>query len=99
MKEIEILVELHSSYEEAKKVLMEVLDAPVNATEKEMKSHFLSEAKALLMILLIIGAFIAILFGLSIPTGKVMVGLGMVEFKMPVKIVFGVNIGILLSAQ
>lgn len=44
--------------EEAKKVLMEVLDAPVNATEKEMKSHFLSEAKALLMILLIIGAFI-----------------------------------------
>lgn len=46
------------SEEEAKKVLMEVLDAPVNASKKEMKKHFVSEVKALLMILLIIGAVV-----------------------------------------
>ena len=46
---------------------------------------------------LIIGAVLSILFGFIIPTGKVMVGLGMIKFKMPVSLVFCVNIGILLS--
>ena len=46
---------------------------------------------------LIIGAIISILFGFIIPTGKVIVGLGIIKFKMPVSLVFCVNTGILLS--
>lgn len=48
-------------------------------------------------IILIIGAIVSILFGLIIPTGKVMVGLGIIKFRMPIVLVFSVNIGILLS--
>ena len=47
--------------------------------------------------LLKIGAVISILFGFVIPTGKVIVGLGLIEFVMPVILVFCVNAGILLS--
>lgn len=48
-------------------------------------------------LILIIGAVISILFGFIIPTGKVIVGLGIIKFKMPVSLVFCVNTGILLS--
>lgn len=46
---------------------------------------------------LLIGAIISIVFGFVIPTGKVIVGLGIVRFVMPVSLVFCVNTGILLS--
>ena len=48
-------------------------------------------------IIMIIGAVLSILFGFVIPTGKVIVGLGIIKFKMPVSLVFLVNVGILLS--
>ena len=48
-------------------------------------------------IILLIGAIISIIFGFIIPTGKVIVGLGLIKFKMPVSLVFSVNFGILLS--
>ncbi|MBQ1467763.1 MAG: hypothetical protein IIZ27_04730 [Solobacterium sp.] len=47
--------------------------------------------------LLLIGAVISIFFGLIIPTGKVLVGLGVIKFVMPVSLVFCVNTGILIS--
>ena len=46
---------------------------------------------------LIMGAILSILFGFVIPTGKVIVGLSIIKFKMPVSLVFCVNAGILLS--
>lgn len=48
-------------------------------------------------IIFIIGSIISIIFGLAIPTVKLLVGLGKMEFKMPVNLVFLVNTGILLS--
>ena len=48
-------------------------------------------------IILVIGAAISIIFGFIIPTGKVIVGLGLIKFRMPVSLVFTVNTGILLS--
>ena len=47
--------------------------------------------------LFIIGASMSLLFGLIIPTGKLIVGLGIIKFRMPVILVFLVNSGILLS--
>lgn len=44
-----------------------------------------------------IGAIISIFFGFIIPTGKVIVGLKIIEFVMPVSLVFCVNTGILIS--
>ena len=49
-------------------------------------------------VILLMGAIISIFFGLVIPTGKVIVGLGLIEFKMPVSLVACVNTGILISA-
>ena len=46
---------------------------------------------------LLIGAIISIFFGFVIPTGKVIVGLGLIKFVMPVSLVFCVNTGILIS--
>lgn len=46
----------------------------------------------------IIGAIISLVFGLTIPTVKLLVGLGKFKFKMPVNLVFYVNSGILLSS-
>jgi hypothetical protein len=43
------------------------------------------------------GAVLSVLFGFMIPTGKVLVGLGVIKFRMPVSLVFCVNAGILLS--
>ena len=48
-------------------------------------------------VIFLIGAIISIFFGLVIPTGKVIVGLGLIRFKMPVSLVFCVNTGILIS--
>ena len=48
-------------------------------------------------IVFLIGAVISIIFGFVIPTGKVLVGLGVIKFRMPVSLVFCVNTGILIS--
>ena len=45
----------------------------------------------------LIGAILSLIFGLIIPTGKVLVGLEIISFKMPVSLVFLVNAGILIS--
>ena len=47
--------------------------------------------------ILIIGAIISIVFGFIIPTGKVLVGLNIIKFRMPVILVLMVNIGLLLT--
>ena len=44
-----------------------------------------------------LGAVISLVFGLSIPTVKLLVGLGKMQFRMPVNLVSFVNSGILLS--
>ena len=48
-------------------------------------------------VIFLIGAIISIFFGFIIPTGKVIVGLGLIEFRMPVALVFCVNTGIFIS--
>ena len=48
-------------------------------------------------IIFLIGAIVSIFFGFVIPTGKVIVGLGIIKFRMPVPIVFCVNTGIFIS--
>lgn len=48
-------------------------------------------------ILFALGAVVSLIFGLSIPTVKLIVGLGKMQFKMPVNLVSFVNTGILLS--
>lgn len=48
-------------------------------------------------ILFALGAAVSLIFGLSIPTVKLIVGLGKMQFKMPVNLVSFVNTGILLS--
>ncbi|MBQ6334127.1 MAG: hypothetical protein IJI46_03530 [Erysipelotrichaceae bacterium] len=49
--------------------------------------------------ILIAGAILSIFFGFIIPTGKVIVGLGIIKFVMPVILVFLVNTGIFLSGS
>ena len=48
-------------------------------------------------VIFLIGAIMSVFFGLIIPTGKVLVGLGVIKFRMPVSLVFSVNTGILIS--
>lgn len=48
-------------------------------------------------ILLLIGVIVSVFFGLIIPTGKVLVGLRVIQFRMPVSLVFCVNTGILIT--
>ena len=48
-------------------------------------------------VIFMIGAVMSLVFGLAIPTGKLLVGLGKVKFRLPVKLVSFVNTGILLS--
>lgn len=50
-----------------------------------------------LFVMFIIGATLSIIFGLTIPTVKLIVGLGLMEFKMPVNLVAFVNTGIFIS--
>ena len=47
--------------------------------------------------LFLVGAAVSVFFGFLIPTGKVLVGLDVIRFRMPVSLVFCVNTGILLS--
>ena len=56
-----------------------------------------SEMESPFNTILLAGAVISIFFGLVIPTGKVIVGLGIIRFRMPVSLVFCVNTGILIS--
>lgn len=60
-------------------------------------SNLYSQLEFPYSIILITGAILSIFFGFVIPTGKVIVGLGIIKFKMPVSLVFLVNLGILLS--
>lgn len=48
-------------------------------------------------IIYIIGVVISLIFGFTIPTLKLLVGLGKMKFKLPVNIVFYVNSGIFIS--
>ena len=48
-------------------------------------------------IVMTIGCILSIIFGLSIPTLKFIVGLGKVKFKMPVNLVFYVNTGLFIT--
>lgn len=57
----------------------------------------LSEMRTPIHVIFAIGAVISMLFGFSIPTVKLIVGLGIMQFKMPVNLVSFVNTGILLS--
>ena len=50
-----------------------------------------------LFILFAAGAVLSLIFGFTIPTVKLLVGLGKMSFKMPVNLVFYVNTGIFLS--
>ena len=50
-----------------------------------------------LYMIYLIGAVISLIGGYVIPTGKVLVGMKVIKFRMPVSIVFLVNSGILLS--
>lgn len=45
----------------------------------------------------VIGAILSLIFGFTIPTGKLIVGLGLIKFVMPVILVLAVNTGIFLS--
>lgn len=50
-----------------------------------------------LFVLMVFGQTLSMIFGLSIPTVKVLVGLGKMKFKMPVNLVFYVNTGIFVT--
>ena len=50
-----------------------------------------------LFIVLVAGCLMSMIFGLSIPTLKIIVGLGKVKFKMPVNLVFYVNTGLFIT--
>lgn len=58
-------------------------------TNLEMKMGF--------KVFFIIGMIISLIFGYTIPTIKILVGLGKIKFKMPVNLVFYVNSGIFIS--
>ena len=47
--------------------------------------------------LYIIGVIVSLIFGFTIPTIKILVGLGKIKFSLPVNLVFYVNSGIFLS--
>lgn len=50
-----------------------------------------------IFIVMVIGCVLSMIFGLSIPTLKFIVGLGKVKFKMPVNLVFYVNTGLFIT--
>lgn len=52
-----------------------------------------------LFIIYVIGALLSMIFGLAIPTVKIIVGLGVMKFKMPVNLVLLVNTGIFISGM
>jgi len=63
----------------------------------ELFRHWYPQMQPPYGILFLIGAGISVLSGLLIPTGKVLVELNVIQFRMPVSHVFCVNAGILLS--
>ncbi len=63
----------------------------------ELFRHWYPQMQPSYGILFLIGAGISVFFGLLIPTGKVLVELNVIKFRMPVTLVFCVNAGILLS--
>ena len=60
-------------------------------------NNIYSQVESPYPIILLVGSILSIFFGFIIPTGKVIVGLGIIKFKMPISLVFLVNLGILLS--
>ena len=50
-----------------------------------------------LFIVMLAGCMLSMIFGLSIPTLKLIVGLGKIKFKMPVNLVFCVNCGLFIT--
>ncbi len=50
-------------------------------------------------IFLAAGCILSMIFGLSIPTLKFIVGLGKIKFKMPVNLVFYVNLGLFITGM
>ena len=60
-------------------------------------SHMRGVMAAPLFWLYVAGAALSLVFGFTIPTVKLIVGLGKMQFKMPVNLVSYVNTGILLS--
>ena len=60
-------------------------------------SHMRGVMAAPLFWLYAAGAVLSLVFGFTIPTVKLIVGLGKMQFKMPVNLVSYVNTGILLS--
>lgn len=66
-------------------------------TSATIITHLYGIMAAPLFWLYVIGAVLSLVFGLAIPTVKLIVGLGRIQFKMPVNLVTFVNTGILLS--
>jgi hypothetical protein len=66
-------------------------------TMVELFRHWYPRMQPPYGIFFLIGAGISVFFGLLIPTGKVLVGLNVIKFRMPVSLVFCVNSGILIS--
>jgi len=66
-------------------------------TMVELFRHWYPRMQPPYGIFFLIGAGISVFFGLLIPTGKVLVGLNVIKFRMPVSLVFCVNSGILSS--
>ena len=62
-------------------------------------THMRGVMAAPLFGLYVVGAALSLIFGLAIPTVKLIVGLGKIRFKMPVNLVTFVNTGILLSGM
>ena len=65
----------------------------------ELFRHWYPQMQPPYGILFLIGAGVSVFFGLLIPTGKVLVGLNVIKFRMPVSLVFCVNAGILISGM
>lgn len=59
--------------------------------------HLKGTMNSTLYMIYLAGAVISLIGGYAIPTGKVLVGMKIIKFRMPVSIVFFVNSGILFS--
>ena len=66
-------------------------------TSVTVMTHLYGVMSAPLFLLYVIGAVCSLVFGFTIPTVKLIIGLGVMQFKMPVNLVSYVNTGILLS--
>ena len=66
-------------------------------TSVTVLTHLFGEMKLPMYILYALGVLVSLIFGFSIPTVKVMVGTGKMQFKLPVNFVSFVNSGIFVS--